>query len=61
MLYTDADSLIISINTNEFYEDMKVMINKVDTSDYRKDNTYGLPQVIKEVLSTFKDQMNERM
>jgi len=61
LLYTDTDSLIISINTKDFYEDMKDMIDEFDTSDYKKDNIYGLPQVNKKVLGKFKDEMNGKI
>ena len=61
LLYTDTDSLIISINTEDFYEDMKGMIDEFDTSDYKKDNIYGLPRVNKKVLGKFKDEMNGRI
>ena len=61
LLYTDTDSLIISINTKDFYEDMKEMIDEFDTSDYKKDNIYRLPQVNKKVLGKFKDEMNGRI
>ena len=60
-LYIDRDSLIISINTKDFYEDMKEMIDEFDTSDYKKDNSYGLPQVNKKVLGKFKDEMNGKI
>ena len=50
LLYTDTDSLIISINTKDFYEDMKDMIDEFDTSDYRKDNIYGISQVDKKSI-----------
>ena len=61
LLYTDTDSLIISIKTKDFYEDMKDMIDEFDTSDYKKDNSYGLPQVNKKVLGKFKDEMNGKI
>ncbi|MBP1526245.1 MAG: hypothetical protein H9Q67_07120, partial [Spiroplasma ixodetis] len=31
LLYTDTDSLIMSIKTNDFHEDMKEMIDEFDT------------------------------
>ena len=61
LLYTDTDSLIISAQTTDFYDDMREMIDEFDTSDYKKDNIYGLPQVNKKVLGKFKDEMNGKL
>jgi len=61
LLYTDTNSLITSIKTKDFYEDMKDMIDKFDTSDYKKDNIYGIPQVNKKVLGKFKDEVNGKI
>ncbi len=58
LLITDTDSLTSEIKTEDFYEDMKKMISEFDTSDYPKDNIYGIPQVNKKVLGKFKDEMN---
>ena len=61
LLYTDTDSLIISIKSKDFYNDMKEMIDEFDTSDYKKDNIYSLSQVNKKVLGKFKDEMNGKI
>ena len=58
LLYTDTDSLIIAVQTKDFYEDMKGMIDEFDTSDYKEDNVYEVPQINKKVLGKFKDEMN---
>ena len=34
------------------------MINEFDTSDYPKDNVFGMPLVNKQVLGKFKDELN---
>jgi hypothetical protein len=61
LLYMDTDSLIMEIKTVDFYDDMKCMINDFDTSDYPKDNAYGLPLVNKKVLGKFKDELNGKV
>ncbi|KAL4088527.1 hypothetical protein QTP88_023621 [Uroleucon formosanum] len=58
LLYTDTDSLILEIKTNDFYQDIKINLDHFDTSDYPKDNIYGLPLVNKKVLGKFKDELN---
>jgi hypothetical protein len=46
LLYTDTDSLIMEIKTDDFYDDVKNnLINEFDTSDYSKDNCYNMPLV----------------
>lgn len=59
--YGDTDSLIITVKTEDLYEDMKDMINEYDTSDYDKYNVYGIPQVNKKVIGKFKDELNGRI
>ncbi|KAF0702093.1 Uncharacterized protein FWK35_00033771, partial [Aphis craccivora] len=54
-LYTDTDSLIIEIKNNDFYQDIRFMLDHFDTSDYPKDNIYNLPLVNKKVLGKFKE------
>ena len=61
LLYTDTDSLILEIKTNDFYQDMKIMLDHFDTSDYSKDNIYGLPLANKKVLGKFKDELNGKI
>lgn len=56
LLYTDTDSLIYKISTNDFYNDIKDNINKFDTSNYTPKNPYSMPLVNKAVLGAFKDE-----
>ncbi|KAJ8911555.1 hypothetical protein NQ315_007936 [Exocentrus adspersus] len=60
LLYTDTDSLIYSIKTDDVYADIKKNISKFDTSNYKPDNPYGIPLVFKAVLGCFKDEANGR-
>ena len=43
MLYTDTDSFIFHINTQNVYGDMKRNIEKFDTPDYSETNEYKCP------------------
>ncbi|GFU20138.1 uncharacterized protein TNCV_2557301 [Trichonephila clavipes] len=52
----DTDSFIYDIKTEDFYADMKEMINYFDTSDYQENNRYGLQRVNKKVLGKMKDE-----
>ncbi|XP_072375164.1 uncharacterized protein [Diabrotica undecimpunctata] len=55
--YTDTDSVIVEIREQDPYDAMKDDCYKYfDTSDYRKDNIYGIPQVNKKVLGMMKDE-----
>ncbi|GBN36509.1 hypothetical protein AVEN_10571-1 [Araneus ventricosus] len=47
LLYMDTDSFIYDIKTKDFYDDMKGMIDYLDTSDYQENNRYGIPRVNK--------------
>ncbi|GFS85322.1 uncharacterized protein NPIL_343671 [Nephila pilipes] len=56
LMYTDTDSFIYEINTDDFYSDMKDDLNLYDTSDYDKNNVYNLPLVNKKVIGKMKDE-----
>jgi len=63
MCYTDTDSFVYHIKTEDFYADLKEIVNdptqKVfDTSEYPVDNQYGYKLVNKKVLGCFKDELN---
>ncbi|KAF0719864.1 DNA pol B 2 domain-containing protein, partial [Aphis craccivora] len=51
----------IEIKNNDFYQDIRIMLDHFDTSDYPKDNIYNLPLVNKKVLGKFKDELNGKI
>ncbi|CAF4750982.1 unnamed protein product [Pieris macdunnoughi] len=62
LLYTDTDSFIYNIKTNNFYEDIKCDLQaRFDTSDFSKDNIYNLPLVNKKNVGLMKDESNGRI
>jgi hypothetical protein len=57
LLFTDTDSLLVSIRTDDFYKDMIEDQDWYDTSDYDKNHpTYSDKN--KKVLGKFKDETN---
>lgn len=57
LLYTDTDSLIYQITTNDFYEDLKkdeLLLNMFDTSDFCE--THNIECRNKRELGKFKDE-----
>ena len=59
LLFTDTDSLMYEIRTDEFYKDIARDIeSKFDTSDYPKEHPSGiLTGVNKKVIGMFKDEV----
>ena len=62
LLFTDTDSLMYEINTDDFYDDIRDDIrNKFDTSDYPQGHESGiLTGVNKKVIGMFKDEVAGR-
>ena len=62
LLFTDTDSLMYEIHTDDFYDDIRDDIRtKFDTSDYPKDHKSGiLTGVNKKVIGMFKDEVGGR-
>ena len=58
LLFTDTDSLLYEIQTEDFYKDISGDVkNRFDTSDYPKGHPSGIPTgVNKKVLGMFKDE-----
>ena len=62
LLFTDTDSLMYEINTDDFYKDIsKDVKTKFDTSDYPPDHESGiLTGANKKVIGMFKDEVAGR-
>ena len=55
--YTDTDSFIYEIRTEDFYEDIREDVpTTFDTSAYTEDHPSGLPRMNKKVLGLMKDE-----
>ena len=59
LLFTDTDSLMYQIETEDFYKDIKEDVEtKFDTSDYPANHPSGIPTVLnKKVIGMFKDEV----
>ncbi|CAG9769955.1 unnamed protein product [Ceutorhynchus assimilis] len=55
LLYTDTDSLILKVDTDNFYDDMRENLNRFDTSNYSQNNSHNLP-VNQSILGKMKDE-----
>lgn len=60
LLYTDTDSLIINVETANFYEDMKAHIDKFDTSNYTPNNIHNMP-ITTSVVGKMKDEFKGKI
>ena len=58
LLFTDTDSLMYEIETEDFYKDISADVkDRFDTSDYPPDHPSGIPSGFnKKVLGMFKDK-----
>ena len=55
LLYTDTDSFILEITTENFYRDILNNLNKFDTSNYKIDNIHKISPN-KSIVGKFKDE-----
>ena len=62
LMFTDTDSLLYQIHTDDFYRDISNdIVEKFDTSDYPPDHESGIPTgVNKKVIGMFKDEVAGR-
>jgi len=56
LLYTDMDSLVCTIHTDDIYQRIKNNIKHFDTSDFPDSNPYNIPRVNKKVVGLMKDE-----
>ncbi|XP_078051755.1 uncharacterized protein LOC144477897, partial [Augochlora pura] len=56
ILYTDTDSLIYRITCDDVYETIRRDIDRYDTSNYDRDNAYGVPIANSKVIGLMKDE-----
>ena len=63
LLFTDTDSLMYEIETEDFYKDISGDVkDRFDTSDYPDNHPSGIPTgQNKKVLGMFKDEQRERL
>ena len=63
LCYTDTDSFVILVKTEDFYKDIADDVDKwFDTSKYKKDDNKPLPIGINEgVLGKFKDELKGKI
>lgn len=55
LLYTDTDSLILEITTDNVYQDMGAHIELFDTSNYSEHNVHGMPRTLS-IIGKMKDE-----
>ena len=60
LLYTDTDSLLLDVQTEDVYQDMKNNIDWYDTSDYPKDH-FLFSEKHKKAVGKFKDECSGKI
>ena len=60
LIYTDTDSFIIEVETDDIYKDMNENKNQYDFSEYPK-NHPNFDMSNKKVLGKFKDELNSKI
>ena len=60
IIASDTDCLFLSVKTKDIYEDMREIIDELDTSDYPKDHELQSNKN-KKVIGKFKDELNGKI
>ena len=60
LVYTDTDSYVIKVETDDLYEDFKEINEYMDFSDYNVEHP-NYDKTNKKVLGKFKDEMNGKI
>ena len=60
LLYTDTDSYVIKLETDDLYEDLKEINGYMDFSGYPPENP-NYDRTNKKVFRKFKDEMNRKI
>lgn len=60
MLYTDTDSLVLQLTTDDLYADMAQQLHSYDTSNFPQDHPLH-SQINKKVVGKFKDELGGRL
>lgn len=61
LAYIDTDSFILSIQTEDFYSDMRENSGMFDTSDYPLPNVYNIERKNKKVPGVFTDELKGKI
>lgn len=61
LAYTDTDSFLFQVETDDYFADMKENLDRYDTSEFAEDNIYQLPRCNKKVPGLFKDELNGKI
>lgn len=61
LFYTDTDSLIYDVTSDDIYEIMRQSINRFDTSDYIPNYKFNLPLINKKIPVLMKDECDGRI
>ena len=61
LVYTDTDSYVIKVDTDDLYNDFQEINEYMDFSDYNVETSKTMTKTNKKVLGKFKDEMNGKI